>query len=726
MSERAQKRALFDPPIVRRAIKDAFIKLDPRQVARNPVMFVVEVGSILTTALIIRDIAAGTTSHLLFTVQVTLWLWFTVLFANFAEAMAEGRGKAQADTLRRAKTETIAHRITHESGEMAQAASLRSLDATPASWQLALRRFTIEDIPAPKLRKDDLVFVRAGEFIPGDGEVVEGVASVDESAITGESAPVIRESGGDRSAVTGGTKVISDWIKVRITSNPGETFLDRMIALVEGAERQKTPNEIALNILLAGLTIIFLLAVVTLLPYAIYSVGAADPASGFAPAAPPSITVLVALLVCLIPTTIGGLLSAIGIAGMDRLIQHNVLAMSGRAVEAAGDVNTLLLDKTGTITLGNRQAVEFFPVNGVSETDLADAAQLSSLSDETPEGRSIVVLAKSKYNLRGRDLSEREAHFVAFTAQTRMSGVDIDGRAIRKGAVDSIAAFINSEGGMVPLEMKTIVERIAGSGGTPLAVADHKRALGVIHLKDIVKGGMKERFDQLRRMGIKTVMITGDNPLTAAAIARESGVDDFLAEAKPEDKMVLIKREQSQGKLVAMTGDGTNDAPALAQADVGVAMNTGTMAAKEAGNMVDLDSNPTKLIEIVEIGKQLLMTRGALTTFSIANDVAKYFAIIPAMFSTLYMLAGARTGPLAALNIMRLATPESAILSAVIFNALIIVALIPLALRGITYRPLGAAAVLRRNLWVYGFGGIVIPFIGIKIIDLIITAIGLA
>jgi K+-transporting ATPase ATPase B chain len=710
MSERAQKRALFDPPIVRRAIKDAFIKLDPRQVARNPVMFVVEVGSVLTTALIIRDVAAGNTSHLLFTVQVTLWLWFTVLFANFAEAMAEGRGKAQADTLRRAKTETIAHRITHDSGDVAQ----------------GLKRFTTEDIAAPKLRKDDLVFVRAGEFIPGDGEVVEGVASVDESAITGESAPVIRESGGDRSAVTGGTKVISDWIKVRITSNPGETFLDRMIALVEGAERQKTPNEIALNILLAGLTIIFLLAVVTLLPYAIYSVGAADPASGFAPASPPSITVLVALLVCLIPTTIGGLLSAIGIAGMDRLIQHNVLAMSGRAVEAAGDVNTLLLDKTGTITLGNRQAVEFFPVNGVSETDLADAAQLSSLSDETPEGRSIVVLAKSRYNLRGRDLAEHQAQFVPFTAQTRMSGVDIDGRSIRKGAVDSIGAFISAEGGMVPLEMKNIVERIASSGGTPLAVADHKRALGVIHLKDIVKGGMKERFDQLRRMGIKTVMITGDNPLTAAAIARESGVDDFLAEAKPEDKMVLIKREQSQGKLVAMTGDGTNDAPALAQADVGVAMNTGTMAAKEAGNMVDLDSNPTKLIEIVEIGKQLLMTRGALTTFSIANDVAKYFAIIPAMFSTLYMMAGAKSGPLGALNIMRLTTPESAILSAVIFNALIIVALIPLALRGIRYRPIGAAAVLRRNLWVYGFGGIVIPFIGIKIIDLIITAIGLA
>ncbi len=710
MSERAQQRALFDPPIVRRAIKDAFIKLDPRQVARNPVMFVVEVGSVLTTVLIIRDIAAGNTSNLLFTVQVTLWLWFTVLFANFAEAMAEGRGKAQADTLRRAKTETIAHRITHDSGDAAQ----------------GFKRFTTVEIPAPKLRRDDLVFVRAGEFIPGDGEVAEGVASVDESAITGESAPVIRESGGDRSAVTGGTKVISDWIKVRITSNPGETFLDRMIALVEGAERQKTPNEIALNILLAGLTIIFLLAVVTLLPYAIYSVGAADAASGFAPASPPSITVLVALLVCLIPTTIGGLLSAIGIAGMDRLIQHNVLAMSGRAVEAAGDVNTLLLDKTGTITLGNRQAVEFLPVSGVSEADLADAAQLSSLSDETPEGRSIVVLAKSKYNLRGRDLSEREAHFVAFTAQTRMSGVDIDGRSIRKGAVDSIVAFISSKGGTVPPEMKTLVERIAGSGGTPLAVAEHNRALGIIHLKDIIKGGMKERFDQLRRMGIKTVMITGDNPLTAAAIALEAGVDDFLAEAKPEDKMVLIKREQTEGKLVAMTGDGTNDAPALAQADVGVAMNTGTMAAKEAGNMVDLDSNPTKLIEIVEIGKQLLMTRGALTTFSIANDVAKYFAIIPAMFSTLYLVAGATSGPLSALNIMRLATPESAILSAVIFNALIIVALIPLALRGIKYRPIGAAAVLRQNLLIYGLGGIVIPFIGIKIIDLIITAIGLA
>ena len=707
MSERAKRGPLFDPPIVRRAIREALVKLNPRQVAKNPVMFVVEIGSILTTLLVIRDIARGNTGHMLFAVQVTLWLWFTVLFANFAEAMAEGRGKAQADTLRKAKTETIANRITGVGSP-------------------GIERVKTEQVPAPRLRKEDVVLVRAGELIPGDGEVIEGVASVDESAITGESAPVIRESGGDRSAVTGGTKVISDWIKVRITSNPGETFLDRMIALVEGAERQKTPNEIALNILLAGLTIIFLLAVVTLLPYAIYSVSSSDPAAGFAPASPPSITVLVALLVCLIPTTIGGLLSAIGIAGMDRLIQHNVLAMSGRAVEAAGDVNTLLLDKTGTITLGNRQAVEFIAMNGVSESELADAAQLSSLSDETPEGRSIVVLAKSKYNLRGRELAAHEARFVPFTAQTRMSGVDLDGRSIRKGAVDSIAQFIATEGGVVPPEMKQTVEHIARSGGTPLAVADHSRALGIIHLKDIVKGGMKERFDQLRRMGIKTVMITGDNPLTAAAIAREAGVDDFLAEAKPEDKMALIRREQHEGKLVAMTGDGTNDAPALAQADVGVAMNTGTMAAKEAGNMVDLDSNPTKLIEIVEIGKQLLMTRGALTTFSIANDVAKYFAIIPAMFSTLYMLAGARSGPLAALNIMRLATPESAILSAVIFNALIIVALIPLALRGIRYRPMGAAAVLRRNLWIYGFGGIVIPFIGIKAIDVIINVLGLA
>ena len=706
MTEKAQTRSLFDSAIVGRAVKEAFLKLDPRHVAKNPVMFVVEAGSVLTTALVFRDVATGPGANLLFTVQVTLWLWFTVLFANFAEAMAEGRGKAQADTLRKAKTETVAHRIITD---------------RPGSESLPL-----QVVQAPELRKGDVVFVRAGEFIPGDGEVVEGVASVDESAITGESAPVIRESGGDRSAVTGGTRVLSDWIKVRITSNPGETFMDRMIALVEGAERQKTPNEIALNILLAGLTIIFILAVMTLLPYAIYSVNAADTAGTFAATPPPSITVLVALLVCLIPTTIGGLLSAIGIAGMDRLIQHNVLAMSGRAVEAAGDVNTLLLDKTGTITLGNRQATEFIPVPGVHESLLADAAQLSSLSDETPEGRSIVVLAKTRYGLRGRELASHEAQFIPFTAQTRMSGVDFDGRSIRKGAADSIGRFVRSNGGTVPPELKQAIDRIASAGGTPLVVAENNRALGVIHLKDIVKGGMRERFEQLRRMGIRTVMITGDNPLTAAAIAREAGVDDFLAEARPQDKMDLIKREQGQGKLVAMTGDGTNDAPALAQSDVGVAMNTGTMAAKEAGNMVDLDSNPTKLIEIVEIGKQLLMTRGALTTFSIANDVAKYFAIIPAMFSALYAVAGAQSGPLGRLNVMKLATPESAILSAVIFNALIIVALIPLALRGLKYRPLGAAAVLRRNLLVYGLGGVLIPFIGIKLIDLLITAIGLA
>ncbi|MCI0627935.1 MAG: potassium-transporting ATPase subunit KdpB [Acidobacteria bacterium] len=707
MAETAQKRPLFDPPIVKRAIKDSFKKLDPRWVARNPVMFVVEIGSLLTTLLIIRDIATGHTENLLFTSQVAFWLWFTVIFANFAEAMAEGRGKAQADTLRKTKTETLGHRIVQ--------------DKSPG-----IAGIRTETVPAPNLRKGDLVLVKAGEFLPGDGEVVEGVASVDESAITGESAPVIRESGGDRSAVTGGTKVLSDWIKVRITSNPGETFLDRMIALVEGAERQKTPNEIALNILLAGLTIVFVFAVVSLLPYAIYSVGAAKAAGVFAAAAPPSITVLVALLVCLIPTTIGGLLSAIGIAGMDRVIQHNVLAMSGRAVEAAGDVNTLLLDKTGTITLGNRQAVEFTPLPGIKEGELADAAQLSSLSDETPEGRSIVVLAKSKYGLRGREVGEHEARFIPFSAQTRMSGVDFDGRSVRKGAHDAVVEFVNSQGGTVPGELKAAVERISRSGGTPLVVAEGRNALGVIHLKDIVKGGMRERFVQLRKMGIKTVMITGDNPLTAAAIAAEAGVDDFLAEAKPEDKMALIRREQAEGKLVAMTGDGTNDAPALAQSDVGVAMNTGTMAAKEAGNMVDLDSNPTKLIEIVEIGKQLLMTRGALTTFSIANDVAKYFALIPAMFASLYALAGSKDGPLSALNVMGLQTPESAILSAVIFNALIIIALVPLALRGIKYRPLGAAAVLRRNIFIYGVGGVIIPFIGIKIIDVIITAAGLA
>jgi len=704
MSEKA--KPLFEPTIVKRAIKDSFTKLDPRTMVKNPVMFVVEVGSVFTTLLVFRDIVQGQTQDLLFTVQITLWLWFTVLFANFAEAMAEGRGKAQADTLRKAKTETTANKIIGDNSQ-------------------GINNIKTETIAAPKLRKGDVVLVKAGEFIPGDGEVVEGVSSVDESAITGESAPVIRESGGDRSAVTGGTKVLSDWIKIRITSNPGETFLDRMIALVEGAERQKTPNEIALNILLAGLTIIFLLAVVTLLPYAIYSVRAASDAGGFAASSAPTVTVLVALLVCLIPTTIGGLLSAIGIAGMDRLIQYNVLAMSGRAVEAAGDVNTLLLDKTGTITLGNRQATEFIAMPNVTESELADAAQLSSLADETPEGRSIVVLAKTKYNLRGRELASHEAHFIPFTAQTRMSGVDLNGSSIRKGAYEAVVAFIKSNKGIIPVELKAAVERIASQGGTPLVVADKNKALGVIYLKDIVKGGMKERFDQLRRMGIKTIMITGDNPLTAAAIAREAGVDDFLAEAKPQDKMDLIKKEQAQGKLVAMTGDGTNDAPALAQADVGVAMNSGTMAAKEAGNMVDLDSNPTKLIEVVEIGKQLLMTRGALTTFSIANDVAKYFAIIPAMFSALYALSGT-AGPLSALNVMKLATPQSAILSAVIFNALIIVALIPLALRGIKYKPMGAASVLRRNLLIYGLGGIIIPFIGIKIIDVIITALRLA
>lgn len=706
MDEKSQKRPLFDPPIVKRAVIDAFKKLDPRIQVRNPVMFVVEVGSVLTTLLIVRDLIRGEHEHLLFTVQVTLWLWFTVVFANFAEAMAEGRGKAQADTLRKAKTETIAHRI---------------IGAVNGS----IGTLKTEAVPAPLLRKGDVVLVKAGELIPGDGDVIEGVASVDESAITGESAPVIRESGGDRSAVTGGTKVISDWIKVSVTSNPGDTFLDRMITLVEGAERQKTPNEIALNILLAGLTIIFLLAVATLLPYSIYNVRAAAAAGSFAQAIPPSTTILVALLVCLIPTTIGGLLSAIGIAGMDRVVQKNVVAMSGRAVEAAGDVDTLLLDKTGTITLGNRQAHEFIPLPGVKEEYLADAAQLSSLADETPEGRSVVVLAKTRYGLRGRELSSQEAHFIPFSAQTRMSGVDLDGRSIRKGAPDAIMALIESQGGTVRTELKQAVERIASTGGTPLVVSDRNQALGVIHLKDIVKGEMRVRFAQLRKMGIKTVMITGDNPLTAAAIAAESGVDDFLAQATPEDKMNLIRREQSQGKLVAMCGDGTNDAPALAQADVGVAMNTGTMAAKEAGNMVDLDSNPTKLIEIVEIGKQLLMTRGSLTTFSIANDVAKYFAIIPAMFPTLYGLSGQK-GPLAALNIMRLATPESAILSAVIFNALIIIALIPLALRGVKYRPMGAAAVLRRNLFIYGVGGIIIPFVGIKIIDVIISLIGLA
>jgi K+-transporting ATPase ATPase B chain len=676
-----KKKAVWEWKIVRRALWDAFVKLNPRTMMGNPVMFVVEIGSVITSVLLIRD---GLHGHgdFKFNLQITLWLWFTVAFANFAEAMAEGRGKAQADTLRKARSETVATRI--------------------------LDKGQVEKIPSSKLRAGDFVLVCAGEFIPSDGEIVEGVASVDESAITGESAPVIRESGGDRSAVTGGTRVLSDQIKCRITSNPGETFMDRMIALVEGAERQKTPNEIALNILLAGLTIIFLLAVVTLQPFAIYA------------GSPQTVFVLVSLLVCLIPTTIGGLLSAIGIAGMDRLVQHNVLAMSGRAVEAAGDVNTLLLDKTGTITLGNRQASRFIPAPGVSEKELADAAQLSSLADETPEGRSIVVLAKEKYGLRGRELGSHDAHFVPFTAQTRMSGVDLNGFEIRKGSTDAILNYVLQNGSEMPKEVTAAVEEIARSGGTPLVVAEKSRgALGVIELKDIVKGGMIERFNHLRAMGIRTVMITGDNPLTAAAIAREAGVDDFLAQATPKDKMDLIRREQAEGKLVAMTGDGTNDAPALAQADVGVAMNTGTQAAKEAGNMVDLDSNPTKLIEIVEIGKQLLMTRGSLTTFSIANDVAKYFAIIPAMFAGTFPV-------LNALNIMRLQTPGSAVLSAVIFNALIIIALIPLALRGVKYRPMGAAALLRRNLWIYGAGGVIIPFIGIKLIDMVITRVGLA
>jgi K+-transporting ATPase ATPase B chain len=679
-TSKSEKKALWTSGIVSRALRDSVLKLNPRTLMKNPVMFVVEIGAVLTTIEL-----AWNTFHRLpgfgFALQITLWLWFTVLFANFAEAMAEGRGKAQADTLRKARAETMAQRILPD-GEL-------------------------ETVSSSKLRTGDLVVVKAGEYIPGDGEVVVGIASVDESAITGESAPVIRESGGDRSAVTGGTRVLSDEITIKITSNPGETFLDRMIKMVEGAERQKTPNEIALNILLAGLTIIFLLAVVTLQPIAIYS------------GAPQSVFVLVSLLVCLIPTTIGGLLSAIGIAGMDRVVQRNVLAMSGRAVEAAGDVDILLLDKTGTITLGNRRATEFIPAPGVRESDLADVAQLASLADETPEGRSIVVLAKEKYGLRGRDLSAVMATFIPFSATTRMSGVDLDGREIRKGAPDAIAGYVSKSGNLIVKEVEEIVRGISNSGGTPLLVTEDRRVMGVIYLKDIVKGGMRERFDQLRAMGIRTVMITGDNPLTAAAIAREAGVDDFLAQAKPEDKLALIRREQAKGKLVAMTGDGTNDAPALAQADVGLAMNAGTQAAKEAGNMVDLDSNPTKLIEVVEIGKQLLITRGALTTFSVANDVAKYFAIIPAMFAVAFP-------QLNVLNVMALKTPESAVLSAVIFNALIIIALVPLALRGVRYRPLGAEALLRRNLLIYGLGGVISPFIGIKLIDMIITHIGLA
>jgi K+-transporting ATPase ATPase B chain len=659
------------------AIRGSFVKLDPRQVARNPVMFVVEVGSVVTTVSFVASLLSGH-GGTTFVGMVSGWLWFTVLFANFATSMAEGRGKAQADTLRKTKTETLAN---------------VQVDGV------------VRQVVASELRKGDVVVVSAGETIPGDGDVIEGIASVDESAITGESAPVIRESGGDRSAVTGGTRVLSDEIKVRITSDPGHTFLDRMIALVEGAERQKTPNEIALNILLAGLTIIFLIVIVTLQPIAIYSNAAV------------SVTVLIALLVCLIPTTIGGLLAAIGIAGMDRLVRHNVLAMSGRAVEAAGDVDTLLLDKTGTITLGNRQAAEFLPMPGVSVEELADAAQLASLADETPEGRSVVVLAK-KFGIRGRHIDREHAEFVDFTAQTRMSGIDLDGRSIRKGAGDAVLAWIRQQGGSAPAELEATLQDVSNQGGTPLAVARDDRALGVIHLKDIVKGGIRERFDQMRAMGIRTVMITGDNPLTAAVIAKEAGVDDFLAEATPEAKMELIKREQQQGKLVAMTGDGTNDAPALAQADVGVAMNTGTMAAKEAGNMVDLDSNPTKLIEIVEIGKQLLITRGALTTFSIANDVAKYFAIIPAMFMVAFP-------QLATLNVMRLHSADSAILAAVIFNAIIIVLLIPLALRGVKFRAIPAAALLRYNLLVYGLGGVIAPFVGIKLIDMLLVALRL-
>jgi potassium-transporting ATPase ATP-binding subunit len=656
------------------AILSSFRKLDPRQVARNPVMFVVEVGSVITSYYFVAGTIRGS-SDAAFVGAVSGWLWFTVIFANFAEAMAEGRGKAQADTLRRMKTETLANLVTDDG---------------------------VVQVPASQLRRGDVVRVSPGEVIPSDGEVIEGIASVDESAITGESAPVIRESGGDRSAVTGGTKVLSDGITVRITADPGQTFLDRMIGLVEGARRQKTPNEIALNILLAGLTLIFIIVIVTLQPFAIYS------------HAPQSVTVLIALLVCLIPTTIGGLLSAIGIAGMDRLVRHNVLAMSGRAVEAAGDVDTLLLDKTGTITLGNRQAAEFLPMPGVTEQELADVAQLASLADETPEGRSIVVLAK-RFGIRERHMEDGRAVFHEFSAQTRMSGVDLDGHKIRKGAGDAVLAWIGEHGGATPPELEQTIKEVSRQGGTPLAVARDGRALGVVHLKDIVKGGMRERFDELRAMGIRTVMITGDNPLTAAVIAEEAGVDDFLAEATPETKMELIRREQRQGKLVAMTGDGTNDAPALAQADVGVAMNSGTSAAKEAGNMVDLDSNPTKLIEIVAIGKQLLITRGALTTFSIANDVAKYFAIIPAMFMVSFP-------QLSSLNVMRLHSPHSAVLSAVIFNAIIIVMLIPLALRGVKYRPWPAARLLRFNLLVYGLGGVIAPFVGIKIINLILVA----
>ena len=690
MTHKKKQRALFESRIIRRALIDSLIKLNPKNQIRNPVMFVVEVGSILTTLLFMHAFFVPGMESPWFILGISAWLWATVLFANFAESMAEGRGKAQADALRDSRKDIQAKRLSR-----------------PA------REATVSTVPSSQLRKGDHVLVGAGDIIPGDGEVVVGVASVNESAITGESAPVIRESGGDRSAVTGGTQVLSDWLVIRITANPGETFLDRMISMVEGAKRQKTPNEIALNILLAGLTIIFLLATVMLLPFSLFSVKAAGQGS------PVSITVLVSLLVCLIPTTIGGLLSAIGIAGMDRMIQANVIAMSGRAVEAAGDVDVLLLDKTGTVTLGNRQATAFIPAQGIDAKALADAAQLSSLADETPEGRSIVILAKEKYGFRERDIHALNASLVPFSAHTRMSGVNLGEREVRKGAADAIKEYVNKQGGTFPPDVKTAVDEIAREGGTPLVVAEGKKVLGAIRLNDIVKGGIKERFAELRRMGIKTIMITGDNPLTAAAIAAEAGVDDFLAQATPEAKLKLIREHQAGGRLVAMTGDGTNDAPALAQADVAVAMNTGTQAAKEAGNMVDLDSNPTKLIEVVEIGKQLLMTRGTLTTFSIANDVAKYFAILPAAFIATYPQLGS-------LNIMGLSTPQSAIMSAVTFNALIIIALIPLALRGVAYRPMGAGVVLRNNLLIYGLGGLIVPFVGIKLIDMIITFLHLA
>ncbi|MGA2266333.1 MAG: potassium-transporting ATPase subunit KdpB [Phycisphaerae bacterium] len=698
MTPKTEQAKLLDWAIILPAIGNSFLKLSPRQQWKNPVMFVVLVGAALTSALFVHSLFGHGEAGTWFILGVSAWLWFTVLFANFAEAMAEGRGKAQAESLRKARCDVQVFRLR------SAYVSMRHEIGRPPLEQM-------EAVLGSMLRKNDIVYVDAGQFIPSDGEVIEGVASVDESAITGESAPVIRESGGDRSAVTGGTKVLSDWLIIRVTADPGETFLDRMIAMVEGAKRQKTPNEIALNILLAALTIIFLVVCATLLPYSLYSVEQAHQGS------PVTITVLVALLVCLAPTTIGALLSAIGIAGMSRLSQANVVAMSGRAVEAAGDVDVLLLDKTGTITLGNRQATQFIPAEGVSADELADAAQMASLADETPEGRSIVVLAKRQYNLRGRDIEKLGAKFIPFSAQTRMSGVDLDGRVIRKGSAEAVETFVGTHGGFVPQKVKDVVQTIAREGGTPLVVADGGKVLGTIYLKDIIKGGIKERFSDLRRMGIKTVMITGDNPMTAAAIAAEAGVDDFLAEATPENKLKLIREYQALGHLVAMTGDGTNDAPALAQADVAVAMNTGTQAAKEAGNMVDLDSSPTKLLDIVQIGKQTLMTRGALTTFSIANDVAKYFAIIPAAFASTYPA-------LMALNVMGL-DPRSAILSAVIFNAIIIVFLIPLALKGVKYRPMPATDLLRKNLWIYGVGGLIVPFIGIKLIDLLLVALHL-